>query len=235
MSDSPKPVGLLPRNGVPPGLNHLCRPLLVSLRQFPACHVLRSPELNTVVQMWPHQGRAEGEDHLPQSDGHTHLMHPRIPLATRARCWLMANLLTTTTFRSFSSKLLSRKSALTCTDNDDCAVFEAFFSNSHNDLLCDFARHQRETGRPGIDKVFLLVLPGNSAVSNFQSTGTSCNSQGPWINPMGHRFTRMQLEQQIPPTSTAHWEFIITAVVGLNPELQVSHHPSPVFKTDVKK
>ena len=71
--------------------------------------------------------------------------------------------------------------------------------------------------------------------ASFQSTGTSCISHDPWINPMGHRFTRMQLEQQIPPTSTAHWEFIITAVVGLNPELQVSHHPSPVFKTDVKK
>ena len=71
--------------------------------------------------------------------------------------------------------------------------------------------------------------------ASFQSAGTSCNSQGPGINPMGQRSTRMQLEQQIPPTSTAHWEFIISVVMGLNPELQVSHHPSPVFKTDVKK
>ena len=32
---------------------------------------LRSPELDTVLQMWPHHGTAEGEDHLLWPAGHT--------------------------------------------------------------------------------------------------------------------------------------------------------------------
>ena len=75
---------------------------------------LGSSELDTVFQMWPHQSRVEVEDHLPRPDGHSPLMHPRIPLAfmaTRAHCWLMANLSFTRTPRSFSAELLSSRSA----------------------------------------------------------------------------------------------------------------------------
>lgn len=60
-------------------------------------------------------------------------------LATRPHCWLLDNLLTTISSRSFSSKLLSSRSALTCTGNNDCAIFAVFFSNSHSYLLHNFA------------------------------------------------------------------------------------------------
>jgi len=32
---------------------------------------LGSPEVDTVLQMWPHQVSVEGEDHLPAPTGHT--------------------------------------------------------------------------------------------------------------------------------------------------------------------
>jgi len=48
------------------GLNHPCGPLLDSLQKFFVLFIeLGSPELDAVLQMWPHQGRVEGEDHLP--------------------------------------------------------------------------------------------------------------------------------------------------------------------------
>ena len=47
-------------------LYHLCGPILDSLdQQFPVFFELQSPELDIVLQMLPHQGRVEGEDHLP--------------------------------------------------------------------------------------------------------------------------------------------------------------------------
>ena len=55
---------------MPQALDHLCDPLLVSLQQFPYFLEPGSLELDTVLQMWPQQNRAEGEDHLPQSAGH---------------------------------------------------------------------------------------------------------------------------------------------------------------------
>jgi len=42
-------------------LNHLCGAVFLELG---------SPELNTALQMWPHQDRFQGEDHLPQPSGH---------------------------------------------------------------------------------------------------------------------------------------------------------------------
>jgi len=70
-------------------------------------------QTDAVFRMWSHQGRVEGEDHLPQPAGHTLLMHSRILLAflTTAHCWLMANLLSARTPESFSTELLSRRSA----------------------------------------------------------------------------------------------------------------------------
>ena len=50
----------------------------------PIVPCLESPELDTVLHIRPHQGRAEGEDHLPPPAGHTFLMDTRIlqtPLA----------------------------------------------------------------------------------------------------------------------------------------------------------
>ncbi|PKU38718.1 rna-directed dna polymerase from mobile element jockey- hypothetical protein [Limosa lapponica baueri] len=43
------------------------------LQQLPVLLELGSPELDTVLQMWPQQGRVEGEDNLPQPPGDTFL------------------------------------------------------------------------------------------------------------------------------------------------------------------
>ena len=45
--------------------NNLCGPTLDSLYKNPIFLELGSPELDTVLQMWPHQGRIEGEYHHP--------------------------------------------------------------------------------------------------------------------------------------------------------------------------
>ena len=52
---------------------------LDSLQQFPVFLELGSPELDTALQLWPHQGRAEREDHLPQPAGHTRLYSMIVP------------------------------------------------------------------------------------------------------------------------------------------------------------
>jgi len=36
-------------------LNHFCIPLLDSLQQFPVFLELKNPEMDTVLQVWPHQ------------------------------------------------------------------------------------------------------------------------------------------------------------------------------------
>lgn len=52
-------LSAFPQNGDVPGFNHLCRPLLGTLQQFPTFLELGTPELDAVLQMWPHQDRAE--------------------------------------------------------------------------------------------------------------------------------------------------------------------------------
>jgi len=57
-----------------------------------------------------HQGRAEGEDHFPQLLAMLFVTYPGIPLAflaSRSRCWLMANLWPTRAPKSFCAELLS--------------------------------------------------------------------------------------------------------------------------------
>ena len=44
---------------------HLCGPLLDSFEEIPVFFVSRSPELDTVLQVRPDQGRVEGKDHHP--------------------------------------------------------------------------------------------------------------------------------------------------------------------------
>lgn len=41
-----------------------------ALRNLSVFLKLSSSELDTALQMWHHQDRVEGEDHVPQSDGH---------------------------------------------------------------------------------------------------------------------------------------------------------------------
>ena len=76
---------------------------------------LMSPKLDAALQVWPHQGRAEGKDHLPRPAGHSILSAPQDPIGLLghqgALLALMANLLATRTPRSSSAELLSSRSA----------------------------------------------------------------------------------------------------------------------------
>jgi len=46
-------------------------PSLDTLQQLKVLLVVRGPKLNTVLQVWPHQCRVQGHDHLPTPAGHT--------------------------------------------------------------------------------------------------------------------------------------------------------------------
>jgi len=72
---------------------------------MPVFFELGNPELNTVLQLWPPPGSAEGRITSLNLLATLFSMHPRIPLAflaTRSHCRLTANLLSTRTPRSFS-------------------------------------------------------------------------------------------------------------------------------------
>ena len=51
-------------------LRHFCGPALDTIHQVHVSPVLRTPHLDTVLQVRPHQCRAEGKDHLPHPAGH---------------------------------------------------------------------------------------------------------------------------------------------------------------------
>lgn len=50
--------------------HHLCGPPQDSLKKFIVFLELRNLDLDTVLQMCPHQGRVEGKNHLPQPASH---------------------------------------------------------------------------------------------------------------------------------------------------------------------
>lgn len=52
-------------------LNHLHGALLDNFQHLHVCLVLKSSELDTAVQVWPHQCWIEGKDHLPRPVGNT--------------------------------------------------------------------------------------------------------------------------------------------------------------------
>jgi len=51
-------------------LDHFCGPALDALQQVYVSPVLRTPHLDAVLQVSPHQHRVEGQDHLPPPAGH---------------------------------------------------------------------------------------------------------------------------------------------------------------------
>ncbi|KAK4823100.1 hypothetical protein QYF61_025838 [Mycteria americana] len=51
--------------------DHFCGPPLDLLQQVHVLPVLRTPELDAVLQVGSHHSRAEGQNHLPQPAGHT--------------------------------------------------------------------------------------------------------------------------------------------------------------------
>lgn len=47
---------------------------------------LRNPEVDTVLQMWPHQDREEGKDHLPRPPDRGLLLRPNALSDTQNEC-----------------------------------------------------------------------------------------------------------------------------------------------------
>ncbi|RMB89921.1 hypothetical protein DUI87_33695 [Hirundo rustica rustica] len=73
-----------------------CCPPLDALKHLNVLPKLRDPELDTALQVWPHQCRVEGKNDLPAPAGHTIPDPGQVPLAflaTWAHCWLMSSLL----------------------------------------------------------------------------------------------------------------------------------------------
>ncbi|KAK4812348.1 hypothetical protein QYF61_017125 [Mycteria americana] len=103
--------------------DHFCGPSLDPLQQVHVFPVLRAPELDTILQVGSHQGRAEGQDHLPRLLATLLWMQPRIRLAfwaVSAHCWLMSSFSPISTPKSFSAGLLSITSSPTCIETEDC-------------------------------------------------------------------------------------------------------------------
>ena len=85
-----------------------------------------APELGAVLQLWPHQGRAEGKN-LPQPAGHALCNAPWCPVGLLGH---RGTLLATRTPRSFSKALLFSTFALMC----------AAFPPQVQGSMCDGAR-----------------------------------------------------------------------------------------------
>ena len=60
--------------------------LLDTVQQLLIFLELGSPELDTALQMRPHQGRVEGKENLPRPAAHTPLDAPQDPVGFLGRC-----------------------------------------------------------------------------------------------------------------------------------------------------
>ena len=86
------------------------------LQQLCTPPVLGAPGLDAVLQMGPHQGRAEGGNPLPLPAATPLLTQPGMQLAFQAantHCWLMSSFPPTRTPKLFSAGLLSTSSSPT--------------------------------------------------------------------------------------------------------------------------
>jgi len=73
-----------------------------------------SPELDTALQMGPHQGRAEGKENLPRPAGHTPPNAPQVPtglLDTQSTLLAHGHSVVPQHSQSLSAELLSSSSA----------------------------------------------------------------------------------------------------------------------------
>ena len=85
-------------------LGHFCGLPLDALQQLHVSPVLRTPHVDAVLQVRPHQCRAEGQDHSLVLLATLLCMQPRIQLAfwaVRSHCWLMFIFSSTSTPSSF--------------------------------------------------------------------------------------------------------------------------------------
>ena len=96
-------------------LDYICGPPPDPLQMLHFSPVLRTPVLDAVLKMGPHEGRVEKDNHPPCSAG-----HPSSDAAyntvgfigcRHTHCWLMLSFSSTWTPKSFSAGLLSRNSS----------------------------------------------------------------------------------------------------------------------------
>lgn len=90
--------------------DHLGGPTLDFFQYVNVFLVLRAPELDMVLWVWPHQSWVERKDCFSLPAGNILLVQPRIPLAflsARAHSWLNFNLVYTRSSSSFSTELPS--------------------------------------------------------------------------------------------------------------------------------
>lgn len=118
--------------------HHHGRPLMDSLQYVHVPLLLGSPALDRVLQVWPHQCRVEGKDHLPWPAGNT--------LANAAEytiiflCWLMFSLVFPRTSKALLAKLLSIRAwwLPACTVDWSCSFPGAWLRTSFS--LLSFMR-----------------------------------------------------------------------------------------------
>lgn len=123
-AEQPQCTQPVPRQEMLQSFNHPCSPSLDSLQYVHVSHILGSPELDTGLQMVPHQCWLEGQDHMPQPAGSAFPDTAQTLLAafaTRAHCCLIFSLSTRPSL-SFSAQLLSGWIAPACT----CAFWGLF-------------------------------------------------------------------------------------------------------------
>ena len=89
-------------------LDHFCSSPLDVLQQVHVSPTIRTPHLDTILQLRPHQHRAEGQDHLLQPAGHSSFDTAQDMVGflfygwcARAHVWLMSSLPSTSTPRFF--------------------------------------------------------------------------------------------------------------------------------------
>jgi len=104
-------------------LHHLCGLSLDILQQVHASPVLRTSQLDAVLQVRPHQHRVEGQDHLPHPAGHASFDAAQDTVtfwAVRAHCWLIFSFPSTSTPGLFLQGCAQSFHPPACIGNEGC-------------------------------------------------------------------------------------------------------------------
>jgi len=117
--------------------DHLHGPFLDALQQLHIFLVLDAPDLDAVLQVRPHEGRIEGDNHLPDLLGILLLIQPRVRLAFWAESALfILSFSSTDTPKSFSRmpSMHSLTSLYQCLElpQSKCGTLYLTLLNQHN-------------------------------------------------------------------------------------------------------
>ena len=188
--------------------DHLHGPRQDLLQQQYVFLVMEVPSLDTVLQLGPHKGKAERDNHLPLP------CWSRILLAfwaTSAHCWVMLSFSSTRTPKSFSTGLHSWSSSPSLYTYLDCSNPSA--------TACTWPRCT-SLGSHGSRSIWMAFLP--SVISTAPLSLVSCTNllrvhsislstllikmlkhTGPKTDPWASLVTGLHLD--IKPVSTTLW------------------------------